>query len=387
MRLFAQARARPGRRCVMAPRPAAQRQQPAAAGRHPGAGLLAVRDPVRPALLPPGRRRRGLPGARPPSQSVREIVVQPAARPDRRRPGPPAGRQPHLVGGLGRPHLLGKLRRPAARRAAATGSPAWSTSARRGSEARLVTCGDAGSVGRHLLERLALPAGAGRHRRPAGGRAARSSSSREDYPAVLAEQQSVRAYPQPVRHQPRARARLPQPDHRGRVRRGQGGRRPRRSTAPPSVGRAGVEKEYDGGCAGMPGYQRVAVDSMGRVLGDDGEVAGAARRHPGHLASTPRSRAWSSGSSPRRSGPPARPTTRSPARNYVADSGAAVVHGGQHRPGRRDGQPADVRPRRVGRAASARTQLAGSTPSRPAPRCWRAPPRASSRPARRGSRS
>ena len=37
------------------------------------------------------------------SQSVREIVVQPAARPDRRRPGPAAGRQPHLVGGLGRP--------------------------------------------------------------------------------------------------------------------------------------------------------------------------------------------------------------------------------------------------------------------------------------------
>ena len=36
----------------------------------------------------------------------------------------------------------------------------------------------------------------------------------EDFPAVIAAQQSVRAYPRPVRHQPRARPRLPQPDHR-----------------------------------------------------------------------------------------------------------------------------------------------------------------------------
>ena len=40
------------------------------------------------------------------------------------------------------------------------------------------------------------------------------------------------------------------------------------------VGRAGVEKEYDAWLRGMPGYRTVAVDSMGRVIGDDGEVAG-----------------------------------------------------------------------------------------------------------------
>ena len=40
------------------------------------------------------------------------------------------------------------------------------------------------------------------------------------------------------------------------------------------VGRAGVEQEYDRWLRGMPGYRTVAVDSMGRVLGDDGEVAG-----------------------------------------------------------------------------------------------------------------
>ena len=40
------------------------------------------------------------------------------------------------------------------------------------------------------------------------------------------------------------------------------------------MGRAGVEQEYDRWLRGMPGYRTVAVDSMGRVLGDDSEVAG-----------------------------------------------------------------------------------------------------------------
>jgi penicillin-binding protein 2 len=41
-----------------------------------------------------------------------------------------------------------------------------------------------------------------------------------------------------------------------------------------TVGRAGIEQEYDGFLRGRPGYQRVAVDSMGRVLGSVGEVKG-----------------------------------------------------------------------------------------------------------------
>jgi penicillin-binding protein 2 len=40
------------------------------------------------------------------------------------------------------------------------------------------------------------------------------------------------------------------------------------------VGRAGLEKAYDRYLRGRPGYKRVAVDSMGRVLGDSGEVEG-----------------------------------------------------------------------------------------------------------------
>lgn len=40
------------------------------------------------------------------------------------------------------------------------------------------------------------------------------------------------------------------------------------------VGRAGLEKEYDRYLRGRPGHKRVAVDSMGRVLGASGEVRG-----------------------------------------------------------------------------------------------------------------
>lgn len=95
----------------------------------------------------------------------------------------------------------------------------------------------------------------------------------EDYPGVLAEQQSVRAYPRPygvnLAHvlgylSPITEDELDRADDNG----------DRSVNGASSVGRAGVEKEYDRWLRGMPGYKSVAVDSMGRVLGDDGEVAG-----------------------------------------------------------------------------------------------------------------
>jgi penicillin-binding protein 2 len=90
------------------------------------------------------------------------------------------------------------------------------------------------------------------------------------------------------------------------------------------VGRAGLEKRYDRYLRGRPGYKRVAVDSMGRVLGDSGEVDGQAgdtlvtsidARVQGvvehQLSSTIAT---------------ARQTfDKVTGRNYVADSGAAVV--------------------------------------------------------------
>ena len=67
----------------------------------------------------------------------------------------------------------------------------------------------------------------------------------EDFPGVTAEQQSLRAYPRAVRHQRRAPARLPQPDHRRGVRPGEAGRRPvrqRRLGGGPGRRREGVRR-------------------------------------------------------------------------------------------------------------------------------------------------
>ncbi len=97
----------------------------------------------------------------------------------------------------------------------------------------------------------------------------------EDYPAVLAESTSVRAYPSPYginaahllgylspiteEELDEAEAEQDTSVHGASV-----------------VGRAGVEKQYDEYLRGRPGYKRVAVDSQGRVLGDSGEVEGEA---------------------------------------------------------------------------------------------------------------
>jgi penicillin-binding protein 2 len=97
----------------------------------------------------------------------------------------------------------------------------------------------------------------------------------EDFPAVLVEAQNVRAYPAPYGinaahllgylspitsdELDEAKADNDTSVHGASV-----------------VGRAGLEKEYDRFLRGQPGYKRVAVDSMGRVLGDSGEVEGSA---------------------------------------------------------------------------------------------------------------
>lgn len=94
----------------------------------------------------------------------------------------------------------------------------------------------------------------------------------EDYPGVVADQQSVRAYPEPygvnLAHvlgylSPVTEDELAQARKDGDT----------SLNGASVVGRAGLEREYDSWLRGMPGYQAVAVDSMGRVLGDDGAVA------------------------------------------------------------------------------------------------------------------
>jgi penicillin-binding protein 2 len=95
----------------------------------------------------------------------------------------------------------------------------------------------------------------------------------EDYPAVLAEQQSVRSYPRPfginLAHvlgylSPITAGEYTQAQHDGDT----------SVNGASVVGRAGVEQQYDRWLRGMPGYRTVAVDSMGRVIGDDSTVAG-----------------------------------------------------------------------------------------------------------------
>ncbi len=95
----------------------------------------------------------------------------------------------------------------------------------------------------------------------------------EDFPSVIVDSQNVRAYPAPYGinaahllgylspitsdELDAAEARNDESVHGASV-----------------VGRAGLEKEYDKYLRGFPGYKQVAVDSMGRVLGDSGEVQG-----------------------------------------------------------------------------------------------------------------
>lgn len=137
-------------------------------------------------------------------------------------------------------------------------------------EARLVTCGDPGSVrdvcwngspyqpvpvATDVPETVALSV----------------LEQPEDYPGVLAEQQTVRSYPRPfgtnLAHVLGYLSPITEEEFDVAS-----ARDDRSLNGASVVGRAGVEKQYDEWLRGLPGYRRVAVDSMGRVLGDDSMV-------------------------------------------------------------------------------------------------------------------
>ena len=205
------------------------------------------------------------------SQSVREIVVQP--------------QRGLIVDDLGRPlvanrtswvvsvdrTLLGKMTVHqqevlVGRVAGVVGVPEAKV------QKRLVTCGDAGSVpGTCWNGSPYQPVPVATDVKQAV--ALRILEQPEDYPGVLAEQQSVRAYPRPygvnLAHVLGYLSPITEDELDRAV-----GSGDQSVNGASSVGRAGVEKEYDRWLRGMPGYKNVAVDSMGRVLGDDSEVAG-----------------------------------------------------------------------------------------------------------------
>ena len=205
------------------------------------------------------------------SQSVREIVVQP--------------QRGLIVDDMGRPlvtnrmswvisvdrTLLGKLTDHQQKELVGRIADAVELSPAQ-VRRKLVTCGDPGSVpgvcwngspyqpvpiASDVREKVAL----------------RILEQPEDHPAVLAEQQTVRAYPRPygvnLAHVLGYLSPITESEYDRATRDGD-----RSVNGASSVGRAGVEKEYDAWLRGMPGYKRVAVDSMGRVLGDDSEIEG-----------------------------------------------------------------------------------------------------------------
>jgi penicillin-binding protein 2 len=94
----------------------------------------------------------------------------------------------------------------------------------------------------------------------------------EDFPGVTAEQQTLRDYPRPfgvnAAHLLGYLSPITGTEYDTAKRDGD-----LSVNGASVVGRAGVEKEYDAWLRGMPGYTKVAVDSMGRVIGDEADVA------------------------------------------------------------------------------------------------------------------
>ncbi len=101
--------------------------------------------------------------------------------------------------------------------------------------------------------------------------AVRISEQAEDYPGVIAQAQSVRAYPSPYGINAAGVLGYLSSITADELDEAERAEDPSLNGAS-VVGRAGLEKAYDQWLRGMPGYQKVAVDSMGRVLGDTGTV-------------------------------------------------------------------------------------------------------------------
>ena len=191
-----------------------------------------------------------------------------------------------------------------------------------GLRARLLDCGDAGAkAGRCWNGSPYQPVPVAEDVEQAV--ALRLLEQPEDFPAVVVDQQSVRAYPEPYGVNLAHVLGYLSPVTEDELDTAKSDNDQSLNGAS-SVGRAGLERQYDSWLRGMPGYQQVAVDSMGRVLGDDGEIAArpgdtlvtsidakvqAAVEKQLHEAITTARRTYD-------------PVTH---KNYVADSGAAVV--------------------------------------------------------------
>lgn len=191
-----------------------------------------------------------------------------------------------------------------------------------GVEARLVTCGHEGSV------RGTCWNGSPYQPVPVATDVDKDVALRileqpEDYPGVVAEQASVRAYPRPFGINLAHVLGYLSPITEDEFDAAQDADDQSLNGAS-SVGRAGIEKQYDEWLRGLPGYRRVAVDSMGRVLGDDGTTEST----PGDtLVTSIDAKVQSVVERALKERMAIQRATFDPVtdRNYEADSGAAVV--------------------------------------------------------------
>jgi penicillin-binding protein 2 len=154
-------------------------------------------------------------------------------------------------------------------------------------------------------------------------RAQRLREQPEDFPGVVVAQQTVRAYPEPfginAAHllgylSPITEDELDNAEDSG----------DQSVNGASVVGRAGIEQQYDSWLRGMPGYQQVQVDSMGRVIGDESEV----EAQPGDtLVTSIDAKVQSVVEKQLHEMITTARATHDPVsgKNFVADSGAAVV--------------------------------------------------------------
>jgi len=91
----------------------------------------------------------------------------------------------------------------------------------------------------------------------------------EDYPGVVVQEQSVRAYPKPYGVNAAHVLGYLSPITEGELAAAEK-KKDISVNGASQVGRAGVERAYDEYLRGMPGYLHMAVDSKGRVLGESG---------------------------------------------------------------------------------------------------------------------
>jgi penicillin-binding protein 2 len=149
------------------------------------------------------------------------------------------------------------------------------------------------------------------------------SEQGEDYPGVLAQAQSVRAYPAPFGINAAGMLGYLSPITGEELTEAEKTHDTSLNGAS-VVGRAGLEKSYDPWLRGVPGVTKVAVDSGGHVLGDSGQVGAK----PGDtLVTSIDAKVQSVAEKELHQAITTARATYDPVthKNYVADSGAVVV--------------------------------------------------------------